>query len=449
MRPWDRKEDIFDCVIVGARCAGAPLATHLSRAGMKICLLDQDRIPSDQPFSTHAISPLGMEYLDELGVGEKVRGSCPKVSTNRIQVGSSRADLVLSEGREMYCPRRSTLDPLLAEAAVGAGADLRDETAVLGLIRDREANGATARVNGVRARHAGKTYEIRARHVIGADGRNSTIAKLVRAEEYHVTETPRGGYWAYYPVTPSFAALPFQTYIEIRGPASRFAFRTDGDLVLAGALDTIEAARTWTRDIERHVHASLQKSEVLGPLVEGNRPVSRFRGLLRGKFFFRTPVGPGWALVGDAGLHKDPTPGYGITDALRDAKALSLALVNGRDAALDVYWRRRDVQSVPLYANASAMGSLDYDNPFNRIVIGKLGSDPGFAGTLRAILERELSPFEAIPAWRVLAWAGSALLRGRTEILPHFVQDAKRGTWVTKETRYRQGLLDDAERRLA
>ena len=159
------------------------------------------------------------------------------------------------------------------------------------------------------------------------------------------------------------------------------------------------------------------------------------------------PLAPGWALVGDAGLHKDPTPGYGITDALRDAKALSQALLTGQPAALEVYWRRRDVESVPLYANASAMGSLDYDNPFNRIIIGKLGSE-AFAEPLRATMERKVSPFEVLAAWRVLGWAASALLRGKTEILPHLVRSVKRGTWVANEMKYRRGLLVDAESRL-
>ena len=47
-------------------------------------------------------------------------------------------------------------------------------------------------------------------------------------------------------------------------------------------------------------------------------------GDLRG--FFRKPYGPGWALVGDAGYHKDPITAFGITDAFRDAEAAAAAL---------------------------------------------------------------------------------------------------------------------------
>ena len=37
----------------------------------------------------------------------------------------------------------------------------------------------------------------------------------------------------------------------------------------------------------------------------------------------RQPYGPGWALVGDAGYHRDPITGHGITDAFRDAELLA------------------------------------------------------------------------------------------------------------------------------
>ena len=140
--------------------------------------------------------------------------------------------------------------------------------------------------------------------------------------------------------------------------------------MIAGSLSSTATARTWKDDIGGHLQRGLAEWPTTESLVlSGRGPVTRPVGLMKGTSFFRTPVGKGWALVGDAGLHKDPTPGYGITDALRDAKALSRAMLDGREAALDVYWRERDVHSVPLYANAKAMGSLGYANPFNELVL--------------------------------------------------------------------------------
>jgi flavin-dependent dehydrogenase len=39
----------------------------------------------------------------------------------------------------------------------------------------------------------------------------------------------------------------------------------------------------------------------------------------------RQAAGPGWALVGDAGYHRDPISGHGLTDAFRDAELLAEA----------------------------------------------------------------------------------------------------------------------------
>jgi 2-polyprenyl-6-methoxyphenol hydroxylase-like FAD-dependent oxidoreductase len=62
----------------------------------------------------------------------------------------------------------------------------------------------------------------------------------------------------------------------------------------------------------------------------------------------RRPVGPGWALVGDAGYHRDPITGHGMTDALRDAELLADAIdqwlreESSETQAFERYWRRRD-----------------------------------------------------------------------------------------------------------
>lgn len=63
-------EEIVDVVFVGARCAGATLATHLATAGLTVALLDAAPLPSGQPTSTHLIPPPGMDELDALGIGD-------------------------------------------------------------------------------------------------------------------------------------------------------------------------------------------------------------------------------------------------------------------------------------------------------------------------------------------------------------------------------------------
>src|SRR5882672_12703341 len=118
--------DHFDTIIVGARCAGAPLAVHLARAGQKVLLLDAARLPSDHPISTHFVSPVGVAWLDELGVGAAVRRMSPASKMMRIDLAGAVLDVPFPHDRAGHCLRRLHLDRLLQEAAAGAGAVLRD-----------------------------------------------------------------------------------------------------------------------------------------------------------------------------------------------------------------------------------------------------------------------------------------------------------------------------------
>src|SRR5712692_4728951 len=71
--------------------------------------------------------------------------------------------------------------------------------------------------------------------------------------------------------------------------------------------------------------------------------------------FVRKPSGPGWALVGDAGSHKDPMLALGICHALQDAELLAdsasegLAGPRGLDDALTTYEVRRNAATLPDY----------------------------------------------------------------------------------------------------
>ena len=117
-----------DVVIVDARCAGASLATFLCRSGLSVLLLDKDPLPSDQVISTHTIHPPGIDVLDELGVGTAVRDKAPASHVVRLRKNDAHVDVQFANGRAEYCPRRARLDGLLQDAAVAAGAELRDRT---------------------------------------------------------------------------------------------------------------------------------------------------------------------------------------------------------------------------------------------------------------------------------------------------------------------------------
>ena len=76
--------------------------------------------------------------------------------------------------------------------------------------------------------------------------------------------------------------------------------------------------------------------------------------------FIKRSIGPGWALVGDAGYFKDPLTAHGITDALRDAELLSRAAVRGTDDAFADYEKTRHDLSRRLFEVTDEIASLEW-----------------------------------------------------------------------------------------
>jgi flavin-dependent dehydrogenase len=77
---------------------------------------------------------------------------------------------------------------------------------------------------------------------------------------------------------------------------------------------------------------------------------SRVRGAARLPNHLRQAAGPGWALVGDAGYHRDPVSGHGITDAFRDAELLARHIDDPAE-----YQRRRDAAVEEIFAITQQM----------------------------------------------------------------------------------------------
>ena len=99
--------------------------------------------------------------------------------------------------------------------------------------------------------------------------------------------------------------------------------------------------------------------EAFGELLERSAPqlterlrharrTSPVQGMLRMPNQVRQAFGPGWALVGDAGYHRDAVTAHGISDAFRDAELLAVAVDRAlgagteETAALALYQRQRD-----------------------------------------------------------------------------------------------------------
>jgi flavin-dependent dehydrogenase len=335
-----------DVVVVGGRCAGAPTAMLLARHGHDVVVLERATFPSDVT-STHAIARGGVVQLARWGaldpvlstgapaVREVTFGSGPDATTRAVK-DSAGVDLLLA-------PRRYVLDTLMAELATEAGAAVRTGITATGVLRS-----ADGRVSGVTARTAwGERLELSARFVVGADGVRSRAARWVGAPVQEGFAADVGTFYAY------VGGVPWRGFeYHVAQDAFAGVFPThDGEACVwlggpAGALRGLRGAGTDRTNA--FVDALTSVAPDLGDHVRDGRVTSPVRGAVNLPNHVRTPVGPGWALVGDAGYHRDPLTGHGITDAYRDAELLATALdaslrdPRSEQEAMATYHRRRD-----------------------------------------------------------------------------------------------------------
>lgn len=434
----------YDVIIVGARCAGATLGTYLARAGVRTLMVEAMSAFSDNPMSTHFLQPPGMVILDELGVGNALRAVTPAAPTLRFSVEGHAASITQPLARAGCCPRRITLDPLLQRAAIDAGAELRDRTRVVDLLREGE------RVTGVVVESPSGRETLQAKLVVGADGRNSTIARLTGVEEYLKVAMPRCAYWHYRTQPDLWRTDPcytgFQGHIDYLGTGIRAAFRCDSDtMVMVSLVPQAEAGAWKADDLMRKMVAYLSECPVMPPLIEASEPITRVRSLVKADFFYRRPVGPGFALVGDAGTFKDFATGMGIASAMIAAKQLTKAILDGSEAAFLRYWRDRDVESLPLYFDSLRLGEADVNDAFLKLLFENLERSPALCARLAAVAARTVNPFDAFTTGDLLKMVIPAVLRGRFDVLPAFLRTGRKIAGYKRQIAYRTRLLRELE----
>ncbi|WP_052666872.1 NAD(P)/FAD-dependent oxidoreductase [Nitriliruptor alkaliphilus] len=354
----------YDAIVVGARPAGAATAMLLARHGLDVLVLDREPAGRDT-LSTHALMRGAVVQLERWGLLERlVAGGTPPVERVTFHYGDDVEAVDLRAG-PLFAPRRTVLDPLLVAAAREAGADVRHGVHVEDVVRDP----VSGRVVGVAVRPPRRTGRaatiLRARLVIGADGRASRIARAVDAPVLHRGRTSTAVGYRY------VADLPTEGYEWVYRPGHGAGLiPTDGGR-------TVVWAGTATRRFlhERGVGSAAWFDATLGaasPEVADLLrwlPAGRLRIDAGHPSLVRRPWGPGWALVGDAGLYRDPVTSHGITDALRDAELLADAtaavLLGDADPVegFGGYEQERDTIAMPIVAETDAIAGFDWDLP--------------------------------------------------------------------------------------
>ncbi len=338
----------YDVLIVGARVAGSSLAIRLAQQGRSVLLIDRDTFPSET-ISTHFLAFNAVESLRRLGVLDRILAAgFRRVVRHKAWIDDIAIEVPAGPpGAFSLAPRRVVLDHVLVERAREVGAEVLERVRADGLIFDGE------RVVGVTVQAIdGAAREVRARVVVGADGKASQLARWVGAPKYNERQAGRPIYLGYF---RNVTDLP-ETTVEMFFKADRIGFcfpmRPNEHLLC------VEAQASEFEDIRRDPLGWFMSALATMPGLEARTRHAQIDGKLLGvrsvENFFRKPYGPGWALTGDAAYLKDPCTGYGIGDALIQGFTLAKALgacLDGADweSAMSAYQQRRDALLTPLY----------------------------------------------------------------------------------------------------
>ena len=270
-------------------------------------------------------------------------------------IATPAADVVAITGAPGISVRRITLDEILVNAAADAGDEVRTRHSVTGLVMD---GGRVAGITTRCGRTAGASRRRRRRRALRRrkDGRRAGVQRNSERPRLHVgLLRSRSDRWRDVDRQDRRPRLP------------RHADRLRPDPV--AACPSIERRNEVRADREAVYEAGLRAWPQLHAGVDGAHRGGPVRTMSNMRGFFRPSAGPGWALVGDAGHFKDPTPGQGISDAFRQSEKLAAAINRalytddgtlGRDPARVVALARRGRVEDVLVRARHGLGRTDF-----------------------------------------------------------------------------------------
>jgi 2-polyprenyl-6-methoxyphenol hydroxylase-like FAD-dependent oxidoreductase len=331
----------YEVAIVGGGIAGAALATVLARNGIPVVVLERETVPIDRVRGEY-IAPWGVVELRRLGLLGALEQAGGLFARRTIPYGEDMPgeaalpfarDLtnVLPDAPGGFCMSHPAMCATLAAEAEKVGATFL--RGVDGIELSPGAPPTLAFRHGEPSGN-GQRVELRPRLVIGADGRNSQVRRLVGipllADPPHnliggmlvdgVPEWPTDTQVignegrAHYLIFPQrgvggearvrlYLCYDFADKAAFQGPARR-----ENLLATFGAL------------------ASLPYAEALGRA----RPIGPFNSFSNEDHWTEDPTRHGIVLIGDAAGHNDPIGGQGLSIALRDVRLVSEAILAGR-----------------------------------------------------------------------------------------------------------------------
>lgn len=152
----------------------------------------------------------------------------------------------------------------------------------------------------------------------------------------------------------------------------------------------LELLRRFPETIEPE---ALEQAEMASELIVA--PESLLRG------YFRTPAGPGWALVGDACHFKHPGTAQGIADAVEQAICVAEG-VSGRDPELEGYEDWRDRRASEHHEWSFAWGR--FPRPESEALFNGWATEADAGQDLRDSFSRQVEPSQVLSNERLARW---------------------------------------------
>ncbi len=347
----------YDALVVGARVAGATVAALLGDAGYRVLLIDRATFPSDTRSTHYFRGGRAVTVLKHLGVLDDVLSlGCPPLTCQYNYLNGATEPVVnpaQQPGEVAYClsVRRTTLDHLLVHRARRCPTvTMLEGTRVLHLLREGD------RVVGARLATPQGEQTVWAGIVVGADGRQSFVARAVDAPCEASDAPHRAVYYCYLGDFPGPCGAPPDgpEFSRIEDEIA-YIFPSDGNLACV-ALSVNLPTFQWLRQRPRERFCErIAAHRGLAARFAAATWEGRLLACGPERNYVRVPVGPGWALVGDAGMHQDPWSGTGMDKAMVHATFLAEALgqwfagdMSDRDA-LAAYHARRNVDGMESY----------------------------------------------------------------------------------------------------
>lgn len=326
-----------EAIVCGGGPAGSTFATALAEAGHRVVLLDKSRFPRHKACSDY-VNPAGAQLLGELGVlDEAIRLGASRMEGMIVHApdgGRFTANYERAEhGRAAIGLSRYHMDNLLLERAKAAGVAVIEGAHVREVMQDNgRATGVIATVNGVRE-------VIHAPLIVGADGRNSAVAREMGLSQPLRWPRKTGLSMHYRGVT---GLERFGEMHIADGVYAGLAILEDGmtNVTIVARVRDIESR---TGSIDDFLADAIQRMPGIAQKLEGAERIDGIRGVGSMGCRSRRVAGDGYLLIGDAASFLDPFAGEGIYEALRGgllAAPVAHAALRTKDTsadALDAY----------------------------------------------------------------------------------------------------------------